>query len=161
VWCSLTACQKNTTGPEESTLYSNSFESPADTAGWHGITADMLIDDPAPDAGRRSLHIGGGCIQPSASLHLPGEYGPGCYRVSCWGRLDGLSPAGSVGLVADAGPNGLRQTQLQISTTDWSYGNSLISWDQPTAMTLRLEIWIGGFIPASMSIDGIAVEKIR
>jgi len=159
--CLLTTCQKNTTGPNESMLYFNSFESPADTAGWHGITAGVLVDDPAPGAGRRSLHISGGCIQPAAFIQLPERFGPGCYRLSCWGRLDNSSTAGSIGLVADAGQNGIRETRLQISTTDWSHGNSQISWDQPTTMTIGLEIWIGGFVPAHMSIDGITVEKIR
>jgi hypothetical protein len=68
-------------------LYSNSFESAADTVGWSGL-GDMWLADDAPSAGgSRALGVAGGCIWPHAAYTLePLEDGGRC-TVRCWGKL--------------------------------------------------------------------------
>lgn len=157
----MSSCDKRGTEPKGEPLYFSSFESAQDTTGWHGVNAAMFVGDPAPNGGEQSLYVGGGCIQPAAYIDLPSQTGGGHYRLRCWGKLADISQRGNIGLVLDAETGQRTEISLTISDTVWTSYES----DEPLCCRadhhLRLEILIGGFVPASMFVDCIAVERIR
>jgi len=157
---SIASCDKKGTEPIKNAIYFNSFESAEDTSGWHGITEAMFVSDPAPEGGSQSLHIGGGCIQPAAHINLPEGTRNGYYQVSCWGKLEDLAQGGSIGLVVDAGTEQRRETHLSVSDTVWTFYQSEETLYCPLNHSLRLEIVIGGFVPAGMFVDCIQVERV-
>lgn len=158
---SLVSCDQKATTPTGSALYFNSFESVADTTGWFGVTEAMFVTDPAPAGGNQSLHIGGGCVQPTAYIDLPTPALGGYFKVSCWGKLEEITHGGSMGLVIDAGNAQRREIHLMVSDTVWTFYESEEYLQCPPTQDLRLEIFIGGFVPAGMFVDCIEVERIR
>jgi hypothetical protein len=142
-------------------VYTTSFESARDTTGWIGITERMFQSDPAPDCGNLSLHIGGGCIQPTAYFVLPPRPYSAKYKISCWGRLDSTTQRGTLALTADAGNGSRREAALVVDSEEWTYFTSKDLLRCPAGQELRLEIRIGGFVAASMSVDCLTVEMVE
>jgi hypothetical protein len=142
-------------------VYFNSFESPGDVVGWTGITEEMLVKDPAPRGGEQSLHIGGGCSQPTAHIVLPVQTDGANYRLSCWGKLLDKSQRGSLILAINTGGDRRRETTLVVDRENWGLYKSEGTLYCPAEHELRLEIMIGGFVPASMLVDSIRIERIE
>jgi hypothetical protein len=159
--CAIISCGKKCTEPAPSLVYFNSFESAEDATGWEGITEEMFVDDPAPGGGERSLYIGGECIQPAAYIDLPPQTDDGTYSISCWGKATELPQTGEVVLViADAGGPSLG-IQMEVDSEGWKFYESEGSLHCRADRRLRLEMWIGGLVPAYMFIDCIKVEKVN
>jgi hypothetical protein len=158
--CTIISCGKKCSEPAPNLVYSNSFESASDATGWDGITEDMFVSDPAPGGGNRALSIGGGCIQPAAYIDLPPQTEDGKYSISCWGKTTELPQTGEVVLViADVeGPS--LGIQVEVDSEDWRFYVSGKYLYCPADHGLRLEIWIGGLVPAHMFIDCVKVEKV-
>ncbi|MCW8849541.1 MAG: hypothetical protein OQJ81_06120, partial [Melioribacteraceae bacterium] len=70
-------------GNKQYIYYSNSFETENDTIGWRRVFTQMMVTEPAPNSDKKSLHIGGGCIQPAASLEL-NHLSSQAYYISFW-----------------------------------------------------------------------------
>ena len=158
--CLIISCAKKCIEPTPDSVYFNSFESPADTTGWYDIKPEMFVDDPAPDGGKQSLYIGGGCIQPAAYLDLP-QLRSGYYTISCWGKIPESKQAGTI-VLAKVNPNGEREEiELIIDRTDWIFYRSKESLYCPADWKLRIEILIGGIVGANMFIDDIGIEKVK
>ncbi len=155
----MAACDNRGLEPGRGAIYYNSFETARDTTGWWGVTEAMFVDDPAPHAGDRSLHIGGGCIQPTAYIDLPAPVDDGNYRVSCWGKLEDITRRGSISLIVDADAEGRREIHLVVYDAAWTHYVSQETISCPARQRMRLEIMIGGFVPAGMFVDGITVER--
>jgi len=160
--CIIFSCEgKKSIQPTLRFVYFNSFESAEDTTGWWGIGERMFIGDPSPEGGKRSLYIGGGCIQPTAFIILPSPIEDGYYRISCWGKVKEGSFGGVIVLaIADEGEK-RPEIQLGIHNKEWTFYQSEKTLHCPANSKLRLEIWIGGFIPAYMFIDCIKIEKVK
>jgi hypothetical protein len=158
---SFASCDKKVISPSQDTTYFNSFESARDTTGWLGMTEEMFVSDPAPKGGNRSLHIAGGCLQPTTYIDLPAQTHDGDYRVNCWGKLEDASRGGKIVLAIHPEGENRGEMQLIIAGEEWTFFESEKSLHCPKNQRLRLEIWIGGFAPASMFIDCIEVEKVK
>jgi hypothetical protein len=145
---------------EPEIVYFNSFESSQDVHGWTGIDEKMFLDDPAPNGGRKSLHIGGGCVHPTAEAVVGGEHAAGDYVISCWGRLDDVSQPGGVVLKAylDGQPCG--ESTLTVRTGEWSYYASGEPLTCDEGVEFKIELGIGGIVAASMSLDCLKIERI-
>ena len=142
------------------TVYFNSFESEEDASNWVGVFPAMFVSDPSPSGGNQSLHIGGGCIQPTAYIDLPAQPDSGNYTVSCYGKT-GVGQ-GSLFLIVDWDKPGQRkETNIHIKHDNWTYYKCGESIYCPTGKTLRLEIHIGGFVFMSMFVDQIKVKKVN
>jgi len=155
----LFGCSKN---PASSSLgqriFYTSFERDADTVGWVGISPAFFTNDPAPNCGQRSLRIGGGCLQPTAHLTLGPFEQDGYYRFSVWGKRLEKDQGGRVTLVVDGGePNGENSSGVSVKELSW---RELISPKPvfcPAGKPLQVQLWVGGYVPAEILIDGLAV----
>lgn len=154
------SCHNPSGGDPARTLYFTSFETPEDIAGWTGIAEENLNGDPAPGGGDRSLLIGGGCIQPTAYIVLEAEDTDAVYFLSCWGRLLDESQPGSVALATDERWDERDGCSVRVASEDWTYYRSEDQVTCPAGQRLRIEIYIGGIIGASMCLDRIAVEAV-
>ena len=155
----LPGCPEWPFEPDKSVVYFNSFETPADTSGWTGLSPTMFVEDPAPGQGLRSLRIGGGCVQPTAYWNLDPVFGEGDYQLSFWGRVNDANQSGTVILrrtdVSD------REIGITLHENRWVYYRNPNTLHVPAGSRMRIEIVIGGYVPASMNIDGLAVLKVE
>lgn len=148
-------------GPEDiGVLYSNSFETAADTSGWSGILATMFVDDPAPGGGQKSLLIGGGCIHPTASLDLPKPSAPGFFTISCWGKVDSSFHGGSVELFVNDGEQDHESISLNINQRGWNHYTSSTPLRYESNQVLKCEIHVGGIVFDCMKIDLLKIIRM-
>ena len=155
----LPGCPEWPFEPGQSVIYFDSFETPADTSGWTGLSPAMFVDDPAPGQGLRSLRIGGGCVQPTAYRNLDPVFEEGDYQLSLWGRVNDPNQSGSVILrLADVSD---QEISVTLHENRWVYYRNPNTLHVPAGSRMRIEIVIGGIVPASMNIDGLAVLKIE
>ena len=161
--CLVVSCSDTCYEPDVSgdIVYFNSFESAKDTTGWTGIAEEMFVSDPAPKGGKQSLHIGGGCIQPTAHVVLPVRDDDASYRLSCWGKLDDTERRGAIVLAITESGEQRSEIALVVGSDKWAFYKSAELLHCPANQRLRLEIIIGGIVPASMLVDCIKVERIR
>lgn len=145
----------------DNVIYFNSFESEEDTIGWRWLHPEMFVDDPAPGGGRKSLFIGGGCMQPAAFLELPQQSEAGIYSMSCWGKIEEMNRAGTIYLTTNDSFDDSTTIELKIDSIEWEFLQTEESLHCSTKDTLRIEIWIGGYVPASMFIDLLKIESIE
>ncbi len=160
--CTITSCGKKfteSTPPAPNIVYFNSFESAEDASGWHGITEQMFVDDPAPEGGKQSLYIGGGCIQPTAFITLPLQTDDGYYTLSCWGKIKESYQGGMIVLTIEG--EGEEKIQLTVDNKEWSFYESQQALYCPADYKLRLEMWIGGIKSAHMFVDCIKIERLK
>lgn len=145
---------------EESNYFYSSFESAADTLGWQGLSKSMFVNDPAPQGGKSSLHIGGGCPQPAAVYELP-AVPEGKYRLSFWGKMGQPSQSAQVYLYYGDREVQTQKIELQVSGEEWKSYVSTADLNVPANTKLKLEIWVGGIILADVYIDMLKVEKVN
>lgn len=140
-------------------FYFNSFESDKDTAGWVGVSKNMFANDPSPIGGKRSLNIGGGCIQPAASIEFPSVM-EGNYKISFWAKMGTQSQSARVILKISDNTDENKNLIIQIESTNWKFYQSEEYLYVPANKKLTLEIWVGGLIFADVYLDNLKIEKI-
>ena len=106
---------------EDRVVYHNSFETDKDTTGWSSLTPDMFVDEAAPGNGTKSLHIGGGCLQPAAFLKLKDNFGSK-YKITCWGKKGNQGGFLTLSL-SDSGYNS-EKSGIGIGSREWKYYES-------------------------------------
>ena len=153
-----TFCIRLPNEPTVETFYFNSFEVHSDTTDWHGISYKMFVEDPAPNCGEKALHLGGGCIQPTAYLDLPISNKDEIYSLSLWAKIIEENQSGVILLSVIDGDRKLSEISLLVNSQNWKYYKSEKSLLCPAGKQLRLEIMIGGIIPASMLVDLLKIE---
>jgi hypothetical protein len=154
------SCQDPTGGDDPAhVLYFTSFETASDIDGWAGIQEEDLSGDPAPGGGKRSLHIGGGCVQPTAHIVLEPREVDAVYTLSLWGKLTGGSQAGAVSLATDESYEERDLISLLVDSEEWSFFRSEEEIACPAGRRLRIEIWIGGIVGGDMMIDKLTVAS--
>lgn len=147
-------CDLNNGSP---VIYSNSFETAADTTGWRGVYTSMFINDPAPLSGRKSLRIGGGCIQPAASLDISGSALRGKYKITCWAKTG----RGGGSIYLNDGNARHAESAVAPADTLWNYYQSEIPFSYSGTSALRIEIYAGGIIPANIYLDNLKILKVE
>ena len=162
VFCLLSffSCRKWLVDPNNRIFYFNSFENDEDASDWQGISHQMFEEDPAPNSGSKSLRIGGGCIQPTASITFPQLSEESTYTLSCWGKVHDQGQMGSIVLVVTDGEKNQQEIGLNIENNNWTFHQSKATLFCPAKMRLKLEIRIGGFVAAFMNVDCIKIEKV-
>lgn len=142
----------------DAAFYFNSFETDKDTTGWIGLSKNMFADDPCPENGKRSIHIGGGCPQPAASIELP-SLNEGYYKFSFWGKMGQQSQSAQVILKIFDNADESKNIIVEVNGTDWKSYQSQGNLYVPVDKKLSLEIWVGGIVLADVFIDNIKIEK--
>lgn len=133
----------------ENTIYSASFTSTSDLERWQNVTADALTTD----AGRHVLRIGGGCIQPAATLDIPVS-SDGRYRLRCDARItEGLNGHLELYVNAQKPP-----VQVLVDSPTWRHyvSEGVVAH---RGDTLVLDIYIGGIVFNEMMLDNLAIES--
>lgn len=155
----FSGCDK-ISSPEESNVYSSSFESVGDTLGWQGLNKSMFVNDPAPQGGKSSLHVSGGCPQPAATYDL-GNVHEGKYRMSFWGKMGQPSQSALVYLYYGDRESQSQRIQLQVSGEEWKSYSAPAELNVPANANLKLEIWVGGIVFADVYVDMLKIEKVN
>ncbi len=144
--------------PNETVVYSNSFESETSLLGWSGFGTRKIVKQAAPESGKRSLYISGGCFVPHSALVLPTNAGGGYFIVQCWGKH--LQAEGSV--VLSALGNGIKQEiAVQINNPAWKRYCTTDTLYCPPGEKLQLKLSAGGIIPGAMLVDQIRVLRVK
>ena len=136
-------------------VYSSSFESPQDTAGWMG-SMEFSSDAP-PGGGDKSAYISGGCIWPQAWIELGPFNKSGFYIVRCWGK--DLQIGGEVSINIEGEYS--NQVYINVSEKEWKYYTSTSTLFCPGGKKMNLVMNAGGIIPSSMLIDNIEVVRVK
>jgi hypothetical protein len=148
-------CSRLTTNPDFPDYFFTSFESEQDTIGWKGLSYNMFVDDPAPNSGKKSLFIGGGCLQPTAYKNLGRPAGTGKFRIVCWGKVEDPYHGGSLKL----GVENSVWTELSINKKGWHfYTSDILHYSNGD---LQLEIWVGGIAADFISLDCLSIEQLE
>jgi len=142
-------------------LYFSSFETPADIDGWVGIQEEDLSGEPSPGGGERSVHVYGGCIQPTAHLVLEPRDVDAVYSLSLWAKLTAGSSPGAVSLATDGDYETRKVTSLEVDSDEWSFLRSEEAIACPAGLGMRIEIWIGGIKGGSVLIDRLTVDSVE
>lgn len=141
-------------------VYYTSFESAEDVNGWEGIIPEMLYNDPSPGGGNKSLHIGGGCLQPEAHIDLPDISSEGNYTISCWGKPD-VGQGWIVLTLAGEKHSERPEAIISIRESGWTNYNSSETIYCPKGKSLRIEIYCGGAVYEAIYIDQLTVHMVK
>lgn len=159
----FSACSDSTTNVTENDksnklFYFNTFDNQRDTTGWHGLTRDTFVNESMPDSGGFSIHLGGGCIQPAASIEFdsPGE---GKYKFSFWAKMGQPSQQAHLILRSDAYYDEKDQLNIEVNTTEWKFYQSEGYLYVPAGKKIILEIMVGGIVFADVYVDNLKIEK--
>lgn len=157
----LQACSENSPldSKDENVIYFNSFEADKDIEGWSGLTKEMFSDTGCTSESKKSMHIGGGCIQPAASYELSAAK-TGNYKISFWAKMGQVSQSANIVLKISGENDESKKINVVVSGTEWKQYSSNGSLYLPVNKKLTLEIWVGGIIFADVYIDNLKIEKI-
>lgn len=159
----FSACKDSGTNVQESrqnntVFYFNSFENQADTSDWLGLSKNTFVNDTKSGNGDFSIHLGGGCIQPAASIKFdsPGE---GKYKFGFWAKMGQESQQAHLILKLNGDGNENEQIVVEVNSTDWKYYESERYLFVPANRELVLEIMVGGIVFADVYVDNLKIEK--
>lgn len=144
-------------GTSQEVVYSNSFESPADTVGWIGYGTMQFRNDVPPGGGQHSLFVSGGCTVPHAAFKIGRVARDSRFVVKFWGK--NLGNGGSVGLGFGPGPFG--GIAVSVDDTVWTQYESQDILYCPADSTLWLTLNAGGIVASSMLVDNIQVLQLK
>lgn len=152
-------CEK-TTGPEDGSgvvLYSNSFETAADTIGWGPMS---LRTDVPPGGGRYSVFISGGCVDPHASFKIEPIPAEGQYVLRCWGK--NLGNGGMVGLGFEPFPYAQTASVfVTVNDSAWTFRQFSNMLYCPAGSTLWIWMISGGYVASAMLVDKVEVVRVE
>jgi hypothetical protein len=151
-------CNNASTAPSGGPIICyNSFESRADTVGWIGIGAEMLVTDAPLGGGVQSARISGGCLIPTALTKISVQGRAKAVVIECWGKS--LYGGGSVELYRASD----RYAGIQIAITDtvWKQYASAARLACSPKATLELDLNSGGFVSGAMLVDQIQIRAVE
>jgi len=140
------------------TIYFNSFETASDTAGWQGINPGLFVNERGGIYGSKSLHIGGGCVQPAASFQLNNLLN-NKYRISFFGRTgsERMSAAIDFSFTNNQYSN---PAAIVIKGSQWQYYETEFRTAFTNPSKLTMEIIVGGIIAEDMYLDDLRIEEL-
>ena len=110
--------------------YYNSFESRQDTIGWLGLSEHMFKNEPSPNGGNKSLYVGGGCVQPAASLEIK-NLPSGSYNISFWAKIEDQNQSGTITISNSTHSELFTKTITQTEWEKYETGPISISGNSP------------------------------
>ncbi len=153
--CSLLFSCKNSSSPDNSLVYFNSFESSSDLAGWDGIEPSNIVDDAPSIGGKSSIYISGGCGMPTSKYVISPNGEDNYIKVQCYGK--NLFRGGVI--VLCLGQDYGNEPSIIVKDTLWTSYQSENSFFWPADSSLTICLNSGGFVPAAMLIDELIIVK--
>lgn len=144
--------------PNETVVYSNSFENEISLLGWSGFGKRKIVKQAPPDGGKQSLYISGGYFVPHSALLLPAKTGGGYFIFECWGKT--LRARGSV-VLSTLGNGSKQEIGVQIDRPGWWWYHSTDTLYCPAGKKLQLKLSAGGIVPGAILIDQIHVLRVK
>jgi len=154
------ACEKVTALEEQRDyIYFNSFESPADTAGWRGYGGVSFREDAPPGGGKQSLYVSGGCIAPHFYKYLPPLEHDAHLILRCAGK--DLAIGGYVSLIWIDEDDRWHNIGIGVKDTTWTTYTSKDTLFCPAGQPLQLELDAGGLKPSAMLVDLVEIQQVE
>jgi hypothetical protein len=151
-------CCPDCDGPDGTTIYFTSFESPSDTLAWSTYGTVMLTDDAPPGGGSGSLLITGGCDGGFARLRLGPLTTGSSFTIRFWAKKIGPSAPQAVLTIAEKPYD--EMIGVSVTTSEWS---SYAPDDQlfcPRGKSLLIEFHAGGFAGGTLLTDLLEVVRL-
>ncbi len=138
-----------------SMVYSTSFETPADTAGW--VLNGTISNEGAPFSGKKSLLMNGEDAL-SGSRRILGTVGAdSIYHFQFYGRVLGGGGSGKVRILQSTRPSLIPPVSVNFYDTTWGYYSARGSFPPGTELMIQC---IGlGIGPAGL-VDDIRVYTV-
>lgn len=136
-------------------VYSTSFEQDADTSAWKGYGYG-LKNEAAPEGGKRSMMVSGGCIWPHGLLRLRPLQHDSRLIIRCWGKNLGIG--GGMSLRVDG--NSGAEIHINVQDTAWTAYQSADTLFCPAGNQLSLTVGAGGYVFSAMLIDLIEIRRV-
>ena len=157
----FTSCGVNEPFPSPDSIYFNSFENDADTTGWKDINPTMFVDDPCPNGGKKSLRIGGGCLQPASYFVLKPAEQTGRFQLRFWAKAAEPQMSGTIQFGLGDIFNPMSKTvSVHVRDASWKYYSSdLLNCSSGFKMFIKL--FVGGIVPNEIFIDNLEVVLVR
>ncbi len=149
------SCTKDIDRPiSTDVLYSNSFESPLDTASWGGCWLS-LIDDTPSGGGAKALSVSCGCLAPHVNFDIGPFTEDHKLIISCMARGHGMG--GFLSL-----RQGIDEINFGISAdiSEWTYQQSPDTLFCSANETLSIYISAGGFASGTVDIDLLEIRAV-
>ncbi|MFB0517123.1 MAG: hypothetical protein ACETWG_11055 [Candidatus Neomarinimicrobiota bacterium] len=161
--CVVIAC-KEAVEPEQDeddvVIYFNSFESPADTAGWWGYGDVEFRTDTPPQGGNQSLFVSGTCIVPHFRLDLLPADEERYLKLRCWGKNLAFGGGVSLSWFNEEGER-LSYIDIYISDSVWTAYETEDTLLCPANETPTLNLNAGGIVYSAMLVDLVEVIRIK
>ncbi len=141
----------------EIVIYKNSFENPADTAGFQRTGAFDLYTEAAPDGGHQSLLVQGSCIVPHVYFTLKPLTENEQLVMECWGK--NLAIGGVVSLYILNQPD--KALHISVQDSSWKKYTAQDTLIAAARDTLAVEMFSGGFVPSAMLVDCLKIIGIQ
>ena len=138
-------------------IYSNSFESSADTVGWITQGALEFRVDVPPGGGTQSVYVAGGCLAPTAWVDLNPLDQDSRLLLRCWGK----SLVGGGSVMLDRSGEFSQGIQIGIGDSAWTSYASRDTLFCPANIPMRLSVLSGGIIFNSMLVDRLEIVRVE
>ena len=155
------SCTKNepTLNSEVDTtiLYSNSFESSADTIGWQGSACFVeLIEDANMAGEEQSITVSCGCIGPYFYYEIDAVEEDSYAVISCEGKASGMG--GSLSLHS---PEGMINIPISGQNSTWQHYESTDTLFCAAGESFKVYLSAGGIKSGEIIIDHLEVRVIE
>ena len=140
-------------------VYSNSFESSADTVGWTGYGTIQFKNDVPPGGGKHSLYVSGACMVPHAQFKIGLMLQGGSYIIRCWGK----NLANGGGVFLGVGQNSFegKGIYVSVSDTNWTLYQTAETLFCPADSSLWITMVSGGIVYSAMLVDEVQVVRVN
>jgi hypothetical protein len=140
-------------------VYFTSFESSHELSGWCEMDSSMLVNDPSPNGGSKSLNTGAGCVsnRPYLTLTLP----EGSYILKCWAKNAPESTGGSVYLERNSSSYSDGSISINVQEKRWTFYQTNATVYSSGMDTFKLGVSAGGIVFGNITVDQISIEAVR
>ncbi|MFH1196984.1 MAG: hypothetical protein V1720_14905 [bacterium] len=155
------SCSDEILQPGINDFYYSSFENEKDTIDWTGLTGANFSNEACPGGGGKSVIIGGGCIQPAATLKLGTAPADGKLKMSFQAKMLQESQSAGLFLLKYSGNEIIDSIAATVNSIDWSSYESSSILNVSEGDSLRIDFFVGGFVLAEVMLDQLRVYYVK
>lgn len=155
------SCTDEILEPGAKDFYYNSFEVETDARGWEGISEGNFCGEAAPEGGNKSVIIGGGCVQPAASLNLGAVQSSAKLRICFQAKMVQENQGACLYLINYSGNEILDSIAVSVSGNYWKGYDSNSSLNVTRGDSLRIDVIAGGYFAAEVMLDCLRIYYVQ